>query len=81
MSNPKKIKNPGLIKTMRELKKCLEHAIEKLNKIEELETEIIIESTKRKVSAIEKEKINKTNELEEDLIIETVSFKIKNKEK
>ena len=66
-----------------------EDAIEETNKIKELETEIIIESTKKKISAIEKEKINRINELEEDLRIETVkrkmkvktvNFKIKNKE-
>ena len=76
------------MKIMRELK-SLENAIEKMIKIEKLETEIIIESTKRKLGAIEKEKINKINELEEYLRIETVkgrmeekpmSFKIKNKE-
>ena len=68
---------------------AIEDAIEETNKIKELETEIIIESTKKKISAIEKEKINRINELEEDLRIETVkrkmkvktvSFKIKNKE-
>ena len=46
---------------MRQLKN-LEDAIEKINKMEELE--IIIKSTKRKLSAIEKK--NKINELEED---------------
>ena len=61
MSSPKEIKNPGLIKIMRDLKN-LEHAIEKINKIEELETKIIIESTKRKLNVIEKEKIIKINE-------------------
>ena len=73
---------------MKELKN-LEDAIEETNKIEELETEIIIESTKRKLSAIEKEKRKRIYELEEDLRIETVkrimkekpeSFKMKNKE-
>ena len=68
---------------------AIEDAIEETNKIKELETEIIIESTKKKISATEKEKINRINELEEDLRIETVkrkmkvktvSFKIKNKE-
>ena len=39
---------------MKELKN-LEDAIEEINKIEELETEIITESTKRKLSAIEKQ--------------------------
>ena len=67
----------------------LEDAIEEINKIEELETEIIIKSTKRKLSAIEKEKLIRINEIEEDLRIETVkrrmkekpmSFKMKNKE-
>ena len=47
MSSPKKIKSPRLIKIIRELKN-LDHAIEKVNKIIELETRIIIESTKRK---------------------------------
>ena len=87
MSRPTKIKNPRLIKIMRELRN-LEHTIEKINIIE-LETETIIESTKKKLSTIEKEKINKINKLEEDLRIKTVkrrmkekpvSFKIKNKE-
>ena len=73
---------------MKELKN-LEDAIEETNKIEELETEIIIESRKRKLSAIEKEKRKRINELEENLRIETVkrimkekpeSFKMKNKE-
>ena len=73
---------------MRELK-SLENAIEEISRIEELETEIIVQATKRKLSAIEKEKINRINELEEDLRIETVkrkmkekpvSFKMKNKE-
>ena len=41
---------------MRQLKN-LEDAIEKINKMEELE--IIIKSTKRKLSAIEKKKQNK----------------------
>ena len=50
---------------MRELKN-VEGAIGEINKIEELETKII-QSTKRKLSAIEKEKMDKTNELEEDL--------------
>ena len=52
---------------MRQLKN-LEDAIEKINKMEELE--IIIKSTKRKLSAIEKK--NKINELEEDWRAETV---------
>ena len=55
MSSPKEIKNPRLRNTMREVK-SLEDAIEKIDKIEELETKIIIESTERKLSAIEKEK-------------------------
>ena len=72
---------------MKELKN-LEDAIEETNKIKELETEIIIESTKKKIGVIEKEKLNRINELE-DLRTETVkrkvkakqvSFKIKNKE-
>ena len=53
MSNPKKIKNLILIKIMKELKN-LEDAIEEINKTEELEPEIIIEFSKRKLSAIEK---------------------------
>ena len=73
---------------MKELK-SLENATEEINKMEELETEIIIQSTKRKLGAIEKEEINKINELQEYLRIETVKrrmkekpmiFKIKNKE-
>ena len=52
MPSPKNIKNPRLIKIMRELKN-LEDAIE--------ETEIIIECTKRKLTAIEKEKIKQMN--------------------
>ena len=66
MSSPKEIKNIRLIKIKKELKN-LEDAIEEINKIEELETVIIIESTKRKISAVEKEKINRINELAEDL--------------
>ena len=61
MTSPKKIKNPRIIKITRELKN-VEGAIEEINKIEELETEMIIESTKRKLSAIEKEKIIRINE-------------------
>ena len=38
---------------MKELKN-LEDAIEETNKIKELETEIIIESTKKKIGVIEK---------------------------
>ena len=56
MSSPKEIKNLKLIKIMKELKN-LEDAIEEINKIEELEREIIIEPTKRKLSAIENEKL------------------------
>ena len=72
---------------MKELEN-LEDTIEEINKIEESETKIITESTKRKLNAIEKEKIIKMNELEEDLRIETIyrrtkiksmSFKTKNK--
>ena len=68
--------------------KYLEHAVEETNKVEELETEIIIESSKRKFCAIEKEKMIKINELKENLRIEIVkrrtkeeplSFKIKKK--
>ena len=69
--------------------KKLEDAIEGINKIEELETQIIIEFAKRKLSSIEKEKINRIDKLEKDLRVETVkrrikekpvSFKMKNKE-
>ena len=76
MTSPKKIKNPRIIKITRELKN-LEDAIEEINKIEELETEMIIESTKRKLSAIEKEKIIRINELEENLRIKTVKKRMK----
>ena len=78
MSSPKKIKNLRLTKIMKALKK-LEDAIEEINKMEELETEIIVESTKRKRSAIEKEKINRINELEENLRVETVRRRMKEK--
>ena len=71
MSSPKKIKNLKLRRIMIELKN-LEDATEEIHKLEELETEIIIESTKRKLSAIEKEKIIKRIELEEDLRTKTV---------
>ena len=60
MSSPKKIKNLKLRRIMIELKN-LGDAIEERHKIEELETEIIIESTKRKLVAIEK--VIKRNEL------------------
>ena len=85
MSTPKNLR---LIKIMIS-QKNLEDAIEEINKIEQLETEIIIESKKRELSAIEKEKINGIKELKEDIRIETVkrrmkekpaSFKMKNKE-
>ena len=76
MTGPKKIKNPRIIKITRELKN-VEGAIEEINKIEELETEMIIESTKRKLSAIEKEKIIRINELEENLRIKTVKKRMK----
>ena len=79
MSSPKEIKNLKLRRIMIELKDPKD-ATEKINKIEELETEIIIESTKRKLGAIEIEKIIKINELEEDLRIETVMRRMKNKE-
>ena len=87
MYRPKEIKNPRIIKTIKELEN-LEDTIEEITKIEESETEIIIQSTKRKLNAIEKEKIIKMNELEEDLRTETIyrrtkmkrmSFKTKNK--
>ena len=54
ISSPKKIKSLRLIKIMKELKN-LEDAIEEMNKTEELETELMIESTKGKHSATEKE--------------------------
>ena len=76
MTSPKKIKNPRIIKITRELKN-VEGAIEEINKIEELETEMIIESTKRKLSAIEKEKIIRINELEENLRIKTIKKRMK----
>ena len=76
MTSPKTIKNPRIIKITRELKN-VEGAIEEINKIEELETEMIIESTKRKLSAIEKEKIIRINELEENLRIKTVKKRMK----
>ena len=47
--------------------------------MEELETEIIIESTKRILSAIEKGKLNEINELEANLKIETVKRRMKKK--
>ena len=44
----------------------------------ELETKIIIKTTKRKlISAIKKETTNKINELEEDSRIETVNSRVK----
>ena len=85
MYRPKEIKNPRIIKTIKELEN-LEDTIEEITKIEESET--VIESTKRKLNAIEKEKIIQMNELEEDLRTETIyrrtkmkrmSFKTKNK--
>ena len=76
MSSLKKIKHPRIIKITIELKN-LEDAIEEINKIEELETEMIIESTKRKLSAIEKEKLIRINELEENLRIKTVKKTMK----
>ena len=88
ISSPKEIKNFRLTKIMEELKN-LEDVIEEINKIEKLETDIIIESTNRKLSVVETERINKINELEENVRIETikrrmkekpVSFKMKNKE-
>ena len=53
--------------------------MERKHKIIELQKKLIIESTKRKLNAIEKGKIIKTNELEEDLRIETVKRRIKEK--
>ena len=78
MSSPKKIKKPRLIKIMRELKN-VEDALEETNKIVELETEIIIESTKRKSSATETEQITKINKLEKYLKIETIKRRMKEK--
>ena len=52
--------------------KDIEHAIEKINEIEELETKKIIEYTKTKLYAIENGKMIKINEPEEDLRTETV---------
>ena len=78
MSSPKKIKSPRLIKIIRELK-SLEDAIEKVNKIKELETRIIIESTKRKRIATKREKIININVPEEALRIETLKRRIKKK--
>ena len=88
MSSPKSIKNPRLRRTMIELKN-LEDATEGISRIEGLEIEIISESTKIKLSVIEKEKTNKKNELGENFRIKTAmrrrkekpaSFKTKNKE-
>ena len=62
MSSPKKIKNLRLTKIMKALKK-LEDAIEEINKMKELETEII----------------NRINELEENLRLETVRRRMKEK--
>ena len=53
--------------------------MERKHKIIELQKKLIIESTKRKLNAIEKGKIVKINELEEDLRIETVKRRIKEK--
>ena len=47
----------------------LEDELEEINKIEESETEIMVNLKKRKLNAIAKEKIIKANELEEDLRI------------
>ena len=88
MSRPKNNKSLRIIKTMRELRN-LEDAIEEINQLEESETEIVIESRKRKYSVIQKQKIIKINELKEDFGILTVkrrmkekpeSFKMNNKE-
>ena len=88
MSRPKNNNSLRIIKTMRELRN-LEDAIEEINQLEESETEIVIESRKRKYSVIQKQKIIKINELKEDFGILTVkrrmkekpeSFKMKNKE-
>ena len=78
MSSLQKIKNLRLPKIMKELKN-LEDATKEINKIKELETEIIIESTKRKRSAVEKEKINRMIELGEDLRMEAVKRRMKEK--
>ena len=53
--------------------------MERKHKIIELPKKLIIESTKRKLNAIEKGKTIKINELEEDLRIETVKRRIKEK--
>ena len=47
----------------------LEDELEEINKIEESETEIMVNFKKRKLNTIAKEKIIKVNELEEDLRI------------
>ena len=87
MSCAKKIKNPRIRRILIELKNQ-EDVIDILNKIEELKTQIIIETTKRKLSAIENKNVTEINELGEDLRIEAVkrrmkekheSFKLKNK--
>ena len=87
MSCAKKIKNPRIRRILIELKNQ-EDIIDILNKIEELKTQIIIETTKRKLSAIENKNVTEINELGEDLRIEAVkrrmkekheSFKLKNK--
>ena len=52
-SSPKETKNSRLITRMRELKN-LEDTIEEINKTGELEAEIIIEFTKRKLTPIKK---------------------------
>ena len=87
MSCAKKIKNPRLRRILIELKNQ-EDVIDLLNKIEELETQIIIEPTRRKLRAIGNENVTEINELGEDLRIERVkrrmkekheSFKLKNK--
>ena len=78
MSSLQKIKNLRFPKIMKELKN-LEDAIKEINKIKELETEIIIESTKRKRSAVEKEKISRMIELGEDLRMEAVKRTMKEK--
>ena len=55
MSRPKKIKNLRIIKIITELKN-LEDATEEINKIKELDAEIIIQSTKKKTQCYRKRK-------------------------
>lgn len=59
--------------------KNLEDTIEEINKIEESETQIMIEFIKRKLNAIGKEEMIKISVVEEDLRIETVRRRMKEK--